>query len=385
MLDNFDLKKNPFEFIPSRNVEHWAGNKELRDVLIEIVFGAPSRRSLGFSELVTLHGEYGTGKSHAFRYLDTYIRKKESELRSLSIYVESPQAAPETSFLALYKYIITEIGKDEVTRICQEADRKIKEAAKAEAGKASKDSGSDRDLGAFESVVSGENKGIRNMLALLQHGASNSCEVFEFLAGKTRCPCQAYEGKINSDTMAVKVLGEFFSAITTNLGGAGRVFQSVYLFVDECDILFTAKRAESDSVFLGVVNLIDSIPCGLVVFLGFSDVASIVEIFVPQKLLERITDSLFLSILRQFEAVSFIRDQLELFRTENSSHKGTFYPFSKESVDYIIKDQISLTPKDMFVRFKRVLDCAIKHYDLTPRETISSEMAEEILHRSEMT
>ena len=384
MLDNFDLKKNPFEFIPSRNVEHWAGNKELRDVLIEIVFGAPTR-NLGFSELVTLHGEFGTGKSHAFRYLDTYIRKKESELRSLSIYVESPQAEPETSFLELYKYIITEIGKDEVTRICQEADKKIKEAAKAEAGKASKDSGSDHDLGAFESVVTDENKGIRNMLVLLQHGASNSCEVFEFLAGKTQCPCQAYEGKIDSDTMAVKVLGEFFSAITTKLGNAGRVFESVYLFVDECDILFTAKGTESDSVFLGVLNLIDSIPCGLVVFLGFSAVADIVEVCVPQKLLERITDSLFLSKLRHFEAVSLIKDQLELFRTENSSHKGTFYPFSKESVDYIVNDQMSLTPIELFVDFKHVLDCAIKQYDLTPGETISSEMVEEIFRRLEVT
>ena len=384
MLERFDLNKDPFAIVPNFDVENWAGNKELREELIDIVLGVRSR-DVGLSEFVVLHGELGSGKSHALRYLRTYIEKNESEFRSLPIYVERPRVAPELNFLELYKHIITEIGKNEVAMICKEVNRNIEKATTVEAKKVKRKFGPHHNLDTLESIVLDEHKGIRNMLVLLQYGAFNSGEVFDFLTGKTRCPCEEYEGKIDSDFMAAKVLGEFFNAITSKLGNVDSVYESVYLFVDECEILFDAKVTESTPVFSGLRDLIIGVPYGLGIILSFSAATALIEAYMPQHLLKRMTYGFIeIPMLENSEAVSFIQDQLDWFRTENSDHKGTLYPFTNESIGYIVEHQTTLTPRNLLRNCRRVLDRAIRRYDLTPEETISSDIAEEILRHTVM-
>lgn len=384
MLDRFDLRKDPFAIVPDYDVDNWAGNKELREDLIDIVLGVRSR-DVGSSEFVVLHGELGSGKSHAMRYLKTYIEKNENEFRSLPIYVERPRVAPKLNFLELYKYIITEIGKNEVTEICKKVDQQIEEAAKAKAAEANMELSSQHNLGTFQSMVLNEHKGISNMLALLQHGASNNGEVFDFLTGKTQCPCNGYEGKIDSDFMAAKVLGEFFNTLTSKLSNVESVYESVYLFVDECEILFDAKVTESDPVFSGIRELINSVPYGLGIMLSFSAATALIEAYMPQHLLKRMTYSFIeIPMLENSEAVNFIEDQLDWFRTENSKYEGSLYPFSNEAIDYIVEHQTTLTPRNLFRDCRRVLDRAIRRHDLTPGEYISLEIAEEILHHTTM-
>ena len=384
MLQRYDLKRDPFAIVPDDDVKNWAGNYELRDDLIDIVSGVRSR-DVGSSEFVVLHGELGSGKSHAMRYLTTHIENNKSEFRSLPIYVERPRVAPKLNFLELYKYIIIQIGKDELTEICKEVDKQIQEATKVQAEKANMKFDSRHHMGTFESIVLNEQKGIGNMLTLLKYGASNNGEVFEFLTGKAQCPCDGYDGIINSDFMAAKILGEFIKTLTSNLGSVESVYESVYLFVDECEILFDAKVTESDPVFSGIRELINSVPYGLGIFLSFSAATALIEAYMPQHLLKRMTYSFIeIPMLENSEAVDFIKDQLDWFRTENSKHKGTLYPFSNEAMLYIVERLTTLTPRNLFRDCRRVLDRAIRRHGLTPDESISSEIAEEILHRTTM-
>jgi hypothetical protein len=78
-------------------------------------------------------------------------------------------------------------------------------------------------------------------------------------------------------------------------------------------------------------------------------------------------------------AVSFLRDQINFFRPKGSDKTDTFYPFTEDSLRYIVENETTLTPRNLFIACKRVLERAIRRYDLQPGESITREIAQRIL------
>ena len=113
MLSEFGLKRDPFTIVPDGTVNNWAGRKGLKEELMDIMRGVRST-DMGSSEFIVLYGELGSGKSHALRFLKTQIEENSNDFKSLAIYVERPRVAAKLNFLELYKYIMAEIGMDEV-------------------------------------------------------------------------------------------------------------------------------------------------------------------------------------------------------------------------------------------------------------------------------
>ena len=378
MLINYGLRQDPFAIVPSNPVENWAGMSQLKDELLDIVLGVRAR-DIGSSEFVVLHGELGSGKSHAFRYLKTHIERNDQDFRSLAVYVERPRVASKLNFLELYKYIITKIGREKITKICKDASDRVNDATNVIAKSAGFDQSN--NLATFHSKVLDKERENRNMFELLLHGASNNDEVFKFLAGSGKCPCTAYEGQISSDFMAAKVLGDFFRTITTKLDDTDSVFESVYLFVDECEVLFDARVTESDPVFSGFREIIDGAPYGLGLFLSFTAATALIEAYMPQNLLKRMTHSFIeIPMLEDDAAVDFLKEHLDWFRPEESEYNQTLYPFTEETIENIVEHQTSLTPRNLFRDCRRVLERSIRRYHLQPGEEITAEVAEDILH-----
>src|SRR5579863_8286676 len=103
------LRRNPFTLVADANTDVWADYEVVRKALLDVITSCRTDQ-VGLSEFVVLHGEIGTGKSHALRYLTNYITiKKASEFRSSCVYLESTKLAKKTDFLAVYRRVIEAI------------------------------------------------------------------------------------------------------------------------------------------------------------------------------------------------------------------------------------------------------------------------------------
>lgn len=378
-FENFELKQDPFPIAPESSVENWAGDQELRDELVDIVKGVRAS-DIGVSEFVVIHGELGTGKSHALRYLKTMITENPSEYDALAIYLERPRVANKLNFELLSRYIVQQIGRDRISAYCAKVSAILEELVQEIAE--SKGMGGHRDKSTFyETAYDGFRENDRAMIRLLASGLQPGSRVFEFLSGAEKPDIAgSYEAKIDSDFMAAKVLADFFRILTTELKPGQSVLEAVYLFIDECEMLLEAKSSESDLVFAGLREVINGIPYRFCLMMSFTAATALIEAIMHNHLLKRLTRPYFeIPMLDDELARSFLRSQLDFYRPDDSNKKGSFYPFSEEAIDAIIEHQVGLTPRSLFIDCKRVFERAVRRYDLQPGEKISREVAGKVL------
>ncbi|WP_412474625.1 hypothetical protein ACK83U_13270 [Rhizobium sp. WW22] len=377
-LEEFDLTQDPFPIVPDGPVHNWAGHEDLRLDLIDLIKGIRAR-DIGISEFVVLHGEYGAGKSHALRYLKTQIVEDKAEYNSLALYLERPRVANKLNFLELYKYIIKIIGREQIKSYCGQMKAHLDEITIDLATKAGMADLKNKSS-FFDQAVSNLPLDDRPMIKMLVNGAEEGSNIFEVLSGVDKSDEDGYEGKIDSDFIAAKVLSDFFRVLTSELRPNIRILESIYLFIDECEVLAEAKASESELVFTGLRELINGLPYRFGLIMSFSAATALIEAIMPQHLLRRMTRPYIeVPMLADGDAVSFLRTQLNFFRTENSEYNGQFYPFSNEAIAFIIENTTTLTPRNLFIDCKRVLERAIRRFDLAPGQTISRETAESVL------
>ena len=355
-----------------------AGRTDLREDLIDLVKGVRAR-DIGVTEFAILHGEYGAGKSHALRFLKTLIDEDHKHFCSLAVYLERPRVASKLNFLELHKYLIRTLGRDRVKEFCQKVkttmDKTIDELADA-AG-----------LGAFpnkssfvEPAINTVRNQDRSMVRLLMRGAGESSGVFEFLTGLQKCDGEEYEGKIDSDFLAAKVLSDLFRVLTSELRIDERVFESVYLFLDEGEVLVDAKSTESELVFSGLRELINGLPYRFGLVISFSAATALIEAIMSQHLLNRMTvPYIEIPMLQESDAKEFLRSQIDYFRVDGSAYRGSFYPFDEDAIHLIIEHGGTLTPRNLFIQCKRVFERAIRRHGLDSGDMITKDIAEKIL------
>lgn len=377
-FEDFDLRQDPFPIAPESSVDNWAGDHELRDDLVDIVKGVRGS-DIGVSEFVVVYGELGAGKSHALRYLKTLISEQPEEYHALAIYLERPRVASKLNFELLSRYIIQQIGRERINKYCGEVHKIVEDLVQHladEAGMGNQPNKSSFYEAAFERFREND----RPMVRLLANGTKPGSKVFEFLSGDAKADVAgSYEAKVDSDFMAAKVLADLFRILTTDLNGRS-VIDAVYLFIDECEMLLEAKLTESENVFAGLRELINGLPYRFGLMMSFSAATALIEAIMPSHMLKRLTRSYFeVPMLDDDLALEFLRTQLNFYRTPSSSREGTFYPFSDEAVDVIIGNEVSLTPRTLFIACKRVFERALRRYDLQPGETISADVARKVL------
>ena len=379
MLHDFGLTKDPFTIAPDGPVENWAGRAELKEDLIDLMLGVRAN-DIGSTEFLVLYGELGAGKSHALRYLKTRIENDVGDFRSLCVYLERPRVSAKLNFLELYKYIIAEIGQEQIGKIFGRVESDISKETRRLAEEAGY--GEEDDKSTFERrAISLARANDQKMLQLLKRGASDESNVYKYLLGGAVCNGPEYDGKIDSDFMASKVLADFLRTITSTIGSERPIYESVYIFVDECEILFDAKPTESDPVFSGFRELINGVPYGLGLILSFSAATALIEAYMPQHLLKRMThDFIEVPMLEDDQAVEFLKEQMSAYRPEDSEYMDTLYPFSREAIEFLVENQTTLTPRNLFMACRRVLERSVRRFGLHPGDEISVELAEQIVH-----
>ena len=379
MLQDFDLTQDPFAIVPDGPVENWAGRPDLEEDLIDLVKGVRAR-DIGSTEFLVLYGELGAGKSHALRYLKTQIEQRGEEFNSLALYLERPRVATKINFFEIYKYLIRDLGRDKVKGFCDRLKDEVNSLAEARA----KDAGVGHipDKSTFrDAVLDDFPAGEQPMVRLLLRGADEIGSVFDFLSAAPKSNGgDEYEGAVDSDFMAAKVLGDFFRTITLEVAPGVRLVESVYLFVDECEALLDAKASESELVFNGLRELINGVPYRFGLILSFTGGTSLIEAYMPQHLIKRMThDFIVVPMLEEDEALDFLKERINFYRPENSQYKGSFYPFEEDTIKLIVEHHTQVTPRNLFRDCKRVLERAIRRHGLQPGDSITRDVAETIL------
>ena len=375
---SFELKGDPFPIVPDGPVHNWAGRDELREDLIDLIKGVRAR-DIGVTEFAILHGEYGAGKSHALRYLKTLVEEDTKQFDSIAIYLERPRVATKLNFLELQRYVVHTIGREQIKSFCKQV-KQLTDITVQELAKEKGLEDFDDQSTIIESAIKELPGKDQNMVRLLRHGVTNGTAVFDFLSGTTACNQSGYEGRIDSDFLAASVLSDLFRVITSELRPNERIYESIYLFLDEGEVLLDAKATESELVFSGLRELINGLPYRFGLLISFSAATALIEAIMSQHLLKRMTwPYIEVPMLDESHAKDFLRAQLDDFRIEGSQYGGTFYPFDEDTIDLLVETTQPATPRNLFIRCKRVFERAVRRYKIKPGEKITRDIAEQIL------
>jgi ABC-type dipeptide/oligopeptide/nickel transport system ATPase component len=381
-LSAFGFTVDPFPLVPDAAVRHWAGREELRRELVDICEGVRID-DIGVSETVIIHGEFGSGKSHALRYLETMINSDPDRYRSKAIYLRSIRIHEKITFLALYRQVIAELGADEIVK-CAKA---FQELVTMRERQLRDDLDRDEVIQLVEKPDGLRTKALESMpedlldMAWLVLGIAGGDESHvSYLQGVASIRLGDMPQKIDSDYAAAKVLGQFLALLTQPINDFPPVWNAAYLFLDEIEAIVEERAAEATRFLNALRDLIDRLPYRLCMLLTFTGDTAVIEAVVQQSFLSRLSrDYIELPDLSEEEARDFLKRHFEHFRPDGFAPENSLHPFEPEAVDAVLERTVPLTPRNMFRTLRKVLERAIKRHDLAPGTAISVELVHDIL------
>lgn len=336
---DFGLQSNPFPFVPSAEVEIWAGLPKTREALEDVVVSVQPD-DVGTSEFVVIHGDWGAGKSHAMRYFTHSINKLG---KNKAIYLSEIGGGKGLSFSDLCGRIRDQLNEDETRK-------RIVETVK-------------------QSVEKLSEKEIKEKIPYPDR------EMVSFFCRKEEIP---ELGK--DDYSATKDLGVLFRVITSSIDGDEPAFGAIYLFLDEVEGVMEQKAPQQIAFFNALRSLLNEVTEHFALVLSFSIPTAVLEAVVPPALQQRMTrQHIECQKLDTEEAKKFVQEYLSFVRPDNFSHSQPFYPFSEAAINTIFEREPTLVPRNILRHLRRVWERAARYGDLQPGSEISREMADEIL------
>lgn len=387
-LEFAKLTANPFTLVPNEEVTVWAGYEELKSQLLDIVDSCRSDR-VGLSEFAVMYGDYGTGKSHALRYLRYWISDREKDdFNSPCVYLNTMKVAPSMSFVVLYRRIM-ELLLPHIRETAEWLDFAVEDTAKQRAPGSSL-----QELEAAKDQIYREGSATPGFpaLSLLLRGIKNQKdEALRILFGDKiagtgamgRYRSYNMTGPIDSEYDATKCLGAYVNLCTRGAGalsdgdllGRNKAF---YFFFDELEIVEDLPPREVLSLNQGLRDLINACPENCCFLFGMSgDVRDIYGLLTPAVLRRMSREPLPISPLDSDEAVDFLVQVLKGYRADRNDPDE--YPFERQALFAIAEDTQSRTPSELFRGCRRVLEKTVLSGRLAPGDTISASFVSEYL------
>jgi len=387
MADTLQLAKltsNPFTLVPGQRVTVWAGYKELLQQLLDIIESCRSDQ-VGLSEFVVLHGDWGTGKSHALRYLDYWITEaRRDEFNAAAVYLETLKVGPTVNFVAIYSRIIENL-MPHIRETAEWLDVVIEDAVKEEKPNARRDE--------FEDAI---NEKYRDpnitpafpALALLLKGIKeNKPEAVSLLSGaaprSARLDTYGLIRPIDTEYDATKSLGAYVSLCTRGTsalseGGVLARNKAFYFLLDQIEIMLDFKPAEALGINQGLRDLINACPencCFLIAITG--EIRQLFAIFTTAVMRRMSRTPIEIQPLDTEQAVTFLKEVLKGYRSDPSDPDE--YPFREDALRKIAEETQSKTAAELFRSCRRVLEKAVLANRLTPGGWIEATDVEEFL------
>ncbi|MDX6404012.1 MAG: hypothetical protein QOH70_1467 [Blastocatellia bacterium] len=362
------LKGNPFTLVPGEKVTVWAGYPNLRQTLLDIVESCRSDK-VGLSEFVILHGEIGSGKSHALRYLENWITEvNKTEYESQVVYFKSLKLAAKMDFVALYRRAI-ELLLDHVRETAEWLDLVIEETVTAgnNLREAAIKEGKDKRYHDSTIVPSFP------ALPLLLRGIKNNEEdAIKILFGQSDKGLAKYglTTPIDNEFSAVNCLGAYINLCTRGTAalsqgetlGRNKAF---YFFLDEIEMLQDFKPAEVVSINQGLRDLINACPENCCFLFGMTgDTRNIFALFDQHVMRRMSRDPLEIHPLADDQALTFLKEVLKSYRADPADPDE--YPFREDALRKIAEETQEKTAAGLFRSCRRVLEKAVLQGRLQP-------------------
>lgn len=382
------LTSNPFTLVPDEKVTVWAGYEQLRSQLFDIVESCRSDR-VGLSEFAIIHGDYGTGKSHALRYLQYWITERErSEFNSPCVYLATMKVAPTMNFVVLYRKIMESLVAH-IQETAEWLDLAVEDTARRrvpDGRRQDLDNEMDRIYRSPDLTP-----GFPPLSLLLRDIRSGPDEPLQILLGEKLSGQRAMgkyrsysmTGPIDSEYDATKCLGAYVNlctrgAETLNEGDVLARNKAFYFFFDELEIVTDFRPQEVLSMNQGLRDLVNACPENCCFLFGMSgDVRDIYGLLTTPVIRRMSRDPLTIAPLEPDEAVDFITQVLKGYRSNDSDPDE--YPFDKEALFAIAEATQNRTPSELFRGCRRVLEKAVLSGALTSGGTIDARMVAENL------
>ena len=382
------LKSNPFTLVPDEKVTVWAGYEQLRSQLFDIVESCRSDR-VGLSEFAIIHGDYGTGKSHALRYLQYRITEREKgEFNSPCVYLATMKVAASMDFVVLYRKIM-ELLISHIRETAEWLDLAVEDTAQKrlpdgrrqeleeQMDEIYRDPGVTPGFPPLSLLLKGINDGADEALQIL---------LGEKLSGqKALGRYRSYNmiGPIESEYDATKCLGAYVNlctrgADTLTEGDVLARSKAFYFFFDELEIVNDFRPQEVLSLNQGLRDLVNACPENCCFLFGMSgDVRDIYGLLTTPVIRRMSRDPLTIAPLEPDEAVDFLTQVLKGYRSNESDPDE--FPFDKGALFAIAEGTQNRTPSELFRGCRRVLEKAVLSGTLTSDGIIDAGIVSEIL------
>lgn len=363
-LELAKLTKNPFTLVPEEKVTVWAGYKELRQQLLDIVESCRSDR-VGLSEFVVLHGDWGTGKSHALRYLLHWITEAtRDDYNSAAVYLQTMRVAPKVDFVAIYRRIVEQL-MPHIKETAEWLDMAVEDTVKMakpsarreEVEKEIEEKYTDTSITpAFPSLpllLKGIKDGRADAMALVSAHAPKNVNLAPY----------NLTAPIETEYDAINCLGAYVHLCTqgTSALSGGNVLarnKAFYFLLDECEMLQYLKPAESLSINQGIRDLINACPENCCFLFGLSGEMRTIFAIFDEPIVRRFSrDPIEIKPLDEEQAVDFLKEVLKNYRADPKDPDE--YPFKEVALRKIAEETQDKTAAGLFRNCRRVLERAV--------------------------
>jgi len=363
------LRKNPFTLVAEVNTDVWADYENVLQALLDVITSCRTDQ-VGLSEFVVLHGEIGTGKSHALRYLQHYITNRNAaEFRSPCIYLESTKLAKKTDFIAIYRRVMESL-RNHIFETANKLDSAFEDKAKSSGLTKSQDV-TRKKIELWKSSAEELAPQFPSLIHLL-HGMVNDQHAFSILCGNKADDLEDYllTGPIDSEYDASRCLSAYVN-LTTNPNRtiiAEKNFEAnkaFYLFIDEVELLQDFKPVDVLSINQGIRDLINGCPQAFCLIFGVSGDPRILFAIFDKFVVRRFSrDPIEIQALDEQGSVKFLKEVLKKYRTDPADPDE--YPFREPALLRIAEKTPDKTAASLFRSARRVLERSILTNRLQP-------------------
>jgi len=365
------LRQNPFPGTPPKKPEDavWAGLPRLKAQL-EALFVEALTTSM--TQVVLNWGAYGSGKTHAAIYFGVPNRLPRVEggrVRDIWIlYVHTPRD-PSQADQILYRDILEAIRFSRLRQAIRDLIA---------------DSGEKTALDMLQDIAESEPLGRALWLLGLERGGPGQSRLpgYETESSEWQRLLEAYffsqytksdlrrlglSRGVDSSQDRFRILG----GVLQSLIGLAPVedlahHSRVLLWIDEMEDLIYFTSRQYRPFTQGLRDLIDRLPNYFTLFMNFTLAApeayEDATVVLGQALMDRVTRQIYFQEPNEQEALDYVADLLHIFRTEDPTKRGlpVTYPFSEESLQSIIADLPSRTPRDLNKRCGQIVSAALQ-------------------------
>jgi len=356
-INDFLLKDNPFGVTPFLQTQIWAGLENLKNQFSQrIEFSLKTSPS----SIILNFGEYGSGKTHAARYFSntqilSAISKKLDSPPPLALHLNFPRVSND-SVKELAGAILSKIGLENLFSDLKEIKKLLEEKESENYKKMLRELVSDSEVERILNGLVDIDDSNFDCYGRLLFGNASNADLKALKLSK----------KITSGSDYCKLISGLINLLTLRTHGIKPRFSAVHIWLDEFEDIKTLNGKEQDALTSFLRNLIDCCPSYLVLFINFTlgtvNNLQDLTIYLGEALWSRVRYKIEFPETTLDDGVAYIRELLnqDSWRISDPQVlKNPFFPFTEESVKFLLENISPRTIRKINERFSLAIELAL--------------------------